>query len=40
MADPGNGSETIPVMCMVQDAAGNLSNISRAAVSTFDIPVF
>ena len=29
----------IPVMCMVQDAAGNLSNILRATVSTWDIPV-
>ena len=28
----------IPVMCMVQDAAGNLSNILRATVSTWDIP--
>ena len=28
----------IPIMCMVQDAAGNLSNILRATVSTWDVP--
>jgi len=32
-------SGTIPMMCMVQDAAGNLSNILRATVSVWEIPV-
>jgi hypothetical protein len=29
---------TFPVACMIQDAAGNLSNTVRATVSTWDVP--
>jgi hypothetical protein len=32
-------SGKVPIMCMIQDAAGNLSNTVRATVSHWTIPV-
>jgi hypothetical protein len=34
-----NNAAKIPIMCMIQDAAGNLSNILRATVSTWAVPL-